>query len=571
MIKKHCINKLIIGFIFISVGYLFFANISWLSLNFINKHEMDFHVLSHRLIKYFLSLNFKDFFTVVFSQGQHPPLPILLFAFFRFFLSPLIFNEFFTIKMFYFFSYLISLIYVYRLALLYTPQRKILSGIIAILYALSTSFYYQTLFEGQAPEDLVANTFLFLCLYSYVFYRKALDEKDLNKVRQNAVFLSLLVACCFFSKYNVGVFIALSIIIDLFCACYVFKTYSIKELRISYVILPFFALLAAWFSSAFIRNQYFTYISVRLARENKIDVFYYLKLLFVQNKPFLHSIEGIWKHKADIDMSYFYHWGEGVIALICLLVAYKSLVKSYKIKKISNEQKFTLLPLIYVAVNLLFFSSSNYRHSTALISTIPVMWLIVGSQIAEFSYFCNNAENRRNFLREIIRSFVVILIVGYLFICSFLQYFRLNNQIVCFMNRNNTKQLSEDSEEAIAQIKKFAFNNNCVVFTSIQPESSFFEEYFSKLLSYRLLSESSHLKHVNNEDIQSLFLRDKENALFIEIMRSSVDNLFSDYSLSEFGNFKSSAIKLSFRNEAYNVNIYSLSYSQLKFVKKLFK
>lgn len=567
MIEQNNINKLVIGSIFIIVGYLFLANISWLDLSFIHRNELEYQIPSNSLAKSITSLDFKSSLSIIFSPRKHPFLTVLLIALLKILFLPFYLNEFFTIKSFYFLCYLISLICIYRLSLLYTDRKKIFSGIIVLLYALSSPFYYQTLFDGQQPADLVANTFLFLCLYSYICYRTSLDKRSSKKTRWNAVILSLLMAGSFFSKYNVGVFIAFAIAVDLFYISFISKRYSIKELEISYIAIPFCALVVAWFLSPSVWRRLLSYLSNRLAINGGISIepFYYLKLLFIQNGSFVHSINGRWILKGTFRMRYFYHWGQSAIALFCLLTAYMEMIRNCIRKKCSNEQTFILLPLIYVSINLLFFSSSKYRDPVALISTIPVMWLIVGHQFVRFFYFRNNALLTRSFLRKVIRCSAVALIFTYLFICACLQYFGLNSQIASFMKLNNTEQLSNDLNEVVTEIEKFAVDNNCVRFMTVQQGVSFFKEYFSRLLRYRLRSKSPPIWHIGFDQVGSLRIKNKKkNVLIVGITPLSNKKLFLESALSELGYHKSDSISLSFSDQSYTVDLYSLSYLQFK-------
>ena len=436
--KLTLTNILVLISICFAVGYLFFTNLSWFTFDYINKHEFEFQIYSNQLLESIRGMDIQEFFSLIFNPGRYPFLTGLLLSFFKLIFFP-ISNEFLLIKSFYFFCFLITMLFLYYYSLAYTVERNIFSGLIPLFCILSCPYYYHTLFEGQDPEDFIANTLLFILIFAYASYKKAIIDKNFSRIQFKSILVSVLLSGCFFAKYNVGFFLFVSILVDMFCL----KKYGrcrIKDLNLTYLLLPFILSLGIWFLMIDVQNHILPYMRQHLDKDTDFDLLYYIKIGFTNSRPYIHSINGIWEPKDADGMSYFTHWGQGAIFLICII----SLCIKSTLKDTYNRLSYIILPLIYVLVNFFFFTTSDYYHPTAMISTIPAVWLIV-----EFE--CNSLfkHSRPATFRKTVKSALVSLVLIYMAACAAYQYCTVVKQCGEFFNRTELEVLSTDINETI--------------------------------------------------------------------------------------------------------------------------
>lgn len=568
MIRKYFVDKLIVAALCLLVAALFVGNIRWLSFDFVNKHEISLLVDSYHLMQFITSFDIRGSISVIISQGQHPFLPVLLFSIFRIIMLPFFTNEFLLIKMFYFLCYSFTLILIYLLGIFYAFKNRIAGILTVCLYFFSCPYYYQTLFEGQAPEDLVANTFLFLCIFAYVRYKKLLSQECFRKIHRYALFLNLCICACFFSKYNVGVFILFAIIIDSLFSGYLHHVRAFKELRLWYVLLPFFFVVFFWFAVPSVRRDFISYLVRRLSlyEPGTLSPFYYIKLFLTQNGPFVHSTIQKWQLKFDIDMHYFYHWWQGAIALFCVAITGIQFLKKYKSKELYYEHDCVFLLLLYVGINLIFFAFVRYRRPTAMISTIPVIWLLIGYQMSIVFKAGMGIISLRERATTIARIITGGLVFIYLFYCAYMQYVAVNTQVAYFMNMNDTVRLSRESNELISRIIEQAKTNCCFHFVVSQCGLDFFREYFGKLTDYRLTKEGVTSGFTRAQENELLASESAEKLLCVEISLPSDRGMPADFFYRE--NYNCETVSIDFSGNLYAVHSCCFP---LSFYKAVFK
>jgi len=491
-----------------TLGLLLF-NIGWFSFDLINKHELAFHLLSSKLIGYGQTLNVQGILSEIISQGEHPFLPVLLFSVFKGLAVSSGLGEVLALRVFYFVCYAIILVSSWYLAWRYSTLRRTLAGLLSLLFALSSPMVFQTLFEGQDPEDLVANMFLLLCLSAYLSYRLSLAG-DQGGSGRRALLVSFLLGCSFFSKYNVGVFLGASIALDLFIGTAILKRLQLGRLKLLHLVAPFLLTCLVWLCLPTVLTQMTDHISMRMEPKTsgQLDRLYYIKVLLTATGPNLPVVDGVWRHKFSTDLQLLTHWGQGALALLCLALVGWRLAGCAIRRSCPNGFSLLGLPVIYVVINLVFFSISSYRLPTALISTVPVLWLITGAESARLTGYIAElptVARRAGWMSRIPTASLLLFLFSTVCIQAGGISLEMNRFIGHHENGpSDLKRLTTDSHRVVSQIETLADRKGCTNLLVIQEGKTFFEEYFSKLLEYRLQVHDRGFRFVEDWQVREM-------------------------------------------------------------------
>ena len=504
-----------------SLGLLW-SGWDWFSFDLINKHELVFHSLSARLIECGRLLDLRCVGSAVVSQGDHPFLPVAGFTLFKALTGPLIPAGLQPLRVFYFFCFALILVLAWRLAWRYAARRRALSGLLALLLAGSSPLLFQTLFEGQDPEDLVANVFLLLCLDAWLSYRRSLTRRGTPRTRPRAMLVSLLVACCLLSKYNVGVFVGFSILLDLAIGVVLLGGHRLRGLRLPYLAGPLLLAGLAWLWAPGVLDQISAYLSKRLSSGSAghLDRLYYLRALLVATGPDLPVVGGVWKHKYATDLRLLTHWGQGALALICLGIGCGRQIVALTRGALPEGTGRLALPLVYAPVNLVFFSLSSYRLPTALISTVPVLWMLVA---VEASRLCEVKPNPLATGRAGWRTRATTGTLVAMLLCSLcLQACGISAELRRFVGTgrpggSDLGRLSTTSNRVVERIRLQAIGTACRRVLVSEQGVTFFEEYFSKLLELRLTIPARGFSFVGPKRIAALLRRRPPRLLQVQI------------------------------------------------------